>query len=143
MVEIGFSIVALGNFGSKSLKLVKKIIAFLSQTSHKLLEKISKTGALTDKMSSIYDKAMMISPNSKNGNTPINKLLMAMRLLAGLVIIIGVVLKGKLKDEIKKENEEMLEKFNEVKLEEEKLEIIERMEAMEDMEHHHQKEAYF
>lgn len=98
MVEIGFSIVAIGNFGSKSLKLVKKIIVFLSQTSHKFLEKVSGTHALTDRMSLIYNKAMMISPNSKNGNTFLNKALLVLRLFAALVIIIGVVLKGKLKD---------------------------------------------
>lgn len=107
MVEIGFSFVALGNFGSKSFKLLKKIIAFLSQTSHKFFDKISGSSGIADKMNLIFDKTMMISPNTKNGNTVVNKVLFVFRLLAAMVVIVGVVLKSKLKDEIEKEHEEI------------------------------------
>lgn len=96
MVELGFSFVALGNFGSKSLKLMKKIFAFLAQTSQKFLERLSGTSAVTEKMSAIFQKAMLLSPNSKNGNTPLNKGLMILRILAAFVVAIGVLLKSKL-----------------------------------------------
>jgi len=62
MVEIGFSFVALGNFGSKSFKLLKKIIAFLSQTSSNFFDKISGSSGITDKMNLVFGKTMMISP---------------------------------------------------------------------------------
>lgn len=98
MVEIGFSIVAIGNFGSKCLKLVGKIINFISRSSQKFHQKVFGTSTLTDKMSLMFGKAMMISSNSKNGNSFLNKALVVLRLFSVLLIITGVILKGNLKD---------------------------------------------
>lgn len=51
MVEIGFSMVALCNFASRSWELLKKIVQFLAKTSLKLYKKLSGTSILADKMS--------------------------------------------------------------------------------------------
>jgi formamidopyrimidine-DNA glycosylase len=50
---------------------------------------------------------MLISPNSKNGNTLLNKALMAMRIVAGIgnpydniVLLVGIKLQSKLRTEV-------------------------------------------
>jgi hypothetical protein len=54
MVEIGFSMVALCNFTSRSWELLKKIVQFLLQTSKKVYAKLTGSHFLTDKMSEVF-----------------------------------------------------------------------------------------
>lgn len=118
MVEIGFSMVALCNFTSRSWELLKKIVQFLVQTSKKLYMKLAGSHILTEKMSEVFEKAMLISPNSKNGNTLLNKVLMAMRITAAIstivgnvVLMVGIKLKSNLNKEVETEHEEILKKY--------------------------------
>ena len=118
MVEIGFSMVALCNFTSRSWELLKKIVQFLVQTSKKLYMKLAGSHILTEKMSEVFEKAMLISPNSKNGNTLLNKVLMAMRITAAIstivdnvVLMVGIKLKSNLSKEVETEHEEILKKY--------------------------------
>ena len=61
---------------------------------------------------------MLISPNSKNGNTLLNKVLMAMRITAAIstivdnvVLMVGIKLKSNLNKEVETEHEEILKKY--------------------------------
>jgi hypothetical protein len=49
-------------------------------------------------MSKIFEKAMMISPNSKNGNTLINKIYFTLRIFSILILLITIKLKTNLKN---------------------------------------------
>lgn len=76
--------VALCNFASRSWELLKKLVLFLTKTSKKLFYKLSGAQVLTDKMASAFEKAMLLSPNSKNGHTILNKFLTGLRLAAAI-----------------------------------------------------------
>lgn len=108
MVQLGFSMVALCNFGSKSWELLKKIVGFLMKTSEKLYMKLSGTSVLAQKMGEVFEKAMMISPNSKNGNSTLNKVLTALRVGAAIVLLLTIKLKLNLKQEVESEHDKLL-----------------------------------
>jgi hypothetical protein len=48
-------------------------------------------------MGEVFEKAMMISPNSKNGNSTLNKVLTALRVGAAIVLLLTIKLKLNLK----------------------------------------------
>lgn len=76
--------VALCNFASRSWELLKKLVLFLTKTSKKLFYKLSGAQVLTEKMAMAFDKAMLLSPNSKNGHTILNKFLTGLRIAAAI-----------------------------------------------------------
>jgi hypothetical protein len=118
MVELGFSMVALCNFGSKSWELLKKIVVFLARSSKKMFCKLSGTSHLVSKMAAAFDAALMLSPNSKNGSSALNKIYLGLRVLAGLILLVSINLKTKLQRDIENEHEEILKEYEDIKLEE-------------------------
>ncbi len=57
---------------------------FLTKTSKKLFYKLSGAQVLTEKMASAFEKAMLLSPNSKNGHTILNQFLTGLRIAAAI-----------------------------------------------------------
>jgi hypothetical protein len=113
--------VALCNFGSKCWELLQRVVVFLSKSLKKLLYKLSGTSELLSKMSGAFDAVMMLSPNSKNGSTWINKVYLGLRIAAGLVLVVAVALKTKLRQDIEKEHHEIVKEFEDIQLEEKEI----------------------
>lgn len=67
-------------------------------------------------MSQAFEKGMMISPNSKNGNTTINKVFVALRIFAVIILLMGIKLKTNIKKEVEKEHEEIINEYEDIKL---------------------------
>jgi hypothetical protein len=73
-------------------------MGFLVNASKNIFYKLSGTTVLAQKMSVVFDKAMMISPNSKNGNTILNKIFVGLRLMAVMILLVTIKLKTNLKN---------------------------------------------
>lgn len=83
MVEIGFSLVALGNFGSQSWELLKKIVGFLLKTSQSLAQRVAGVTVFSDKLVPVLEKVLLI-PQSSKGPSLKSKLLIALRIISAI-----------------------------------------------------------
>lgn len=82
MVEIGFSMVALGNFGTQTWQLLKKIVAFLVKTSQTVASKVANSSFINERVAGAVQKLLMISPSSKSSN--LTKVLFGFRILSAI-----------------------------------------------------------
>lgn len=83
MVEIGFSLVALGNFTTQSWQMIKKIVGFLLKTSHTLASKMAKLN--------IFGKTannLILKLGVRRGSTLQDKIFFAFRILSAICKLI-------------------------------------------------------
>lgn len=117
IVEIGFSLVALGNFTSQSWQLLNKILDFLMKTSHKFARKVGSMGVPTT-----ATKKVLRAISKGSGPTIQDKLFFALRILSAFcnlsfnsATLLCIKLRREIEVEVETEREEILKQYQEAR----------------------------